>query len=209
MVSKSQRRKTPAVRASSDPGSQLVDAVTSQVAAVRSFVESAAEDLRCAAQSSVPVLITAGSGLERESLARLIHRGSRRRGGPFMAIRCDVQRVDNLDRLVETAGGGTVFLDEIGAMRKSVQNALYALFARDARSEPEEHGRVDVRIITGSSRSLRSQVTGGTFGEDLFYRLNVIHIVPADQRSDAGSRRGPIRSQRPRGPNVFPRALDE
>jgi DNA-binding NtrC family response regulator len=194
--------------ASADLGSQLADAVTSHIKVAQAFLQSAAEDLGWAARSNLPVLITARSGLERETLARLIHRGSSRGEGPFMKIDCDVQRVDSLERLIEAAAGGTVFLDEVGALRRPMQNALYALLERDARSGAEPSKPIDVGIISGSSRSLRGQVAAGTFGEDLFYRLNVIHVAPAGP-PDAGTRRAHVRSDRPRSANVFPRALDE
>lgn len=208
-MSKLQFRGTPDQGTSMDLASQLADAVTSHIHAAQAFVQSAAEDLVWAARSNLPVLITARSGLERETLARLIHRGSRRADGPFMMIDCDVQRVDSLERLVEAADGGTVFLDEVGALRKPMQNALYALFEREAGIGAEPQKRIDVRFMSGSSRSLRGQVAAGTFGEDLFYRLNVIHVAPASPPSDARTRRAHVRSDRPRGANVFPRALDE
>ena len=208
-MSKSQHRRISERPAYAGLGSQLGEAVASQVAAVQTLVEGTVDDLRLAARSSVPVLITARSALERESLARLIHRGSRRGEGPFMMIDCDLQRVDSLESLVEAADGGTVFLDEVGAMKKPMQNALSALLERDASSAPDAAGRFNPRIITGSSRSLRSQVTAGTFSQDLFYRLNVIHIVPGSQPPGEGRRLAPVRSHRPCDPNVFPRALDE
>jgi DNA-binding NtrC family response regulator len=197
----------PVQPASEDLSSNLVDAVSWQVSAVQAFVDVAAEDLRRAAQSQVAVLITARSGFERESLARLIHRGSSRGEGPFMLIHWDVQRVASLERLLDATSGGTIFLDEVGAMKKPEQDRLYALLERASGGSADPRTGLDVRIIAGTSHSLRSQVAAGTFSEGLFYRLNVIHLVLEGDRFDGGTRDAPARSHRARRSNIFPRAF--
>ena len=136
-------------------------------------------DLDLAAGSAVPVLITAGSQVERETCARLIHRNGIQQQHPFITFRCnsDPNDPDGADRLSHEDGllhlrlaearGGTLFVDDIGEMTSPLQTQLLALMGS---------GGLNARIIAGTSRPLLDDIAAGTFNEALFYRLNVIHL---------------------------------
>jgi two-component system response regulator HydG len=82
--------------------------------------------------------------------------------------------------ILEAAAGGTVFLDEIGDTTPRIQARLFE-FLQDGRvSRLGDNGpaaRVDVRIVTGTTRDLQHAIATGSFSADLFYRLNVLHFV--------------------------------
>ena len=143
------------------------------------------------------VLITGESGVGKEVVARFIHDSSRRSEGPFLAINC-AALPENLieaelfgykkgsfsgayvDRkgIVEEAEGGTLFLDEIGDLPLPLQAKLLRLL-QEKEIRPIGSNRpkkVDVRILCATNRNLKEMVEKGEFREDLFYRINVIHI---------------------------------
>lgn len=154
------------------------------------------------AGSDSSVLITGESGTGKELFANAIHHDSLRSHAPFVAINCasipEVLFESELfgyeegaftggkrggkDGLLKIASGGTVFLDEIGDMPFTMQSKLLRVLQQrevypvgGTRAYP-----VDIRIITATNRNLMEMVNEGTFREDLFYRLNVMHIqVPA------------------------------
>ncbi|MDR0476432.1 MAG: sigma-54 dependent transcriptional regulator [Desulfobulbaceae bacterium] len=147
------------------------------------------------------VLISGESGTGKELVAKAIHSASSRHDAPFIAVNC-AALVDNLleselfghekgaftgamnmrKGRFELAHGGTIFLDEVGEIPLSLQSKLLRVlqersFERVGGSRTCE---VDVRVISASNRDLREEVLAGRFREDLFYRLNVIHIsLPA------------------------------
>ncbi len=147
------------------------------------------------------VVISGGSGTGKELIARALHHHAGGRKGPFVSVNCGAL-VETLleselfghrkgsftgadsDRrgLFETATGGTLFLDEITETSNSLQVKL--LRAIQEREVVPVGGtspvNVDVRIIVATNRDLSEEVQAGRFREDLFYRLNVIHIqIPA------------------------------
>jgi DNA-binding NtrC family response regulator len=127
------------------------------------------QELECAARSDAKVLITGESGVGKEVVARLIHQQGRRRDAPFIVMNC----AGVPDGVVESelfghTCGGTVFLDEIGEMSVRMQASLLRFL---------ENGDVDVRIIAATKRNLHEELSDQQFREDLYYRLNVIHIV--------------------------------
>jgi transcriptional regulator with PAS, ATPase and Fis domain len=154
------------------------------------------------AQSDAKVLITGESGVGKELVAHAIHAGSARANRSFLAVNCAGMPETLLESelfghtkgsftgayrdrpgKLEMANGGTVFLDEIGEMSLRMQGLLLRFLET---GELQKVGadrittRVDVRIIAATNRNLREAVTQGQFREDLFYRLNVVHvIVPA------------------------------
>ena len=153
------------------------------------------------APTSASVLISGESGTGKELVAKAIHGASPRRDAPFIAVNC-AALVDNLleselfghekgaftgamtmrKGRFELAHGGTIFLDEVGEIPLPLQSKLLRVlqersFERVGGSRTCE---VDVRVISASNRDLREEVLVGRFREDLFYRLNVIHIsLPA------------------------------
>jgi Nif-specific regulatory protein len=150
--------------------------------------------------SPVSVLITGESGTGKELAAKAIHYKSLRARKPFVALNCAAipeslveSELFGIERGVatgverrlgkfEAANGGTLFLDEIGDLSLTAQAKLL----RVLQERVIEHvgGRkpipVDVRILSATNKHLESEIQKGTFREDLYYRLKVIHIqMPA------------------------------
>jgi two-component system response regulator AtoC len=142
------------------------------------------------------VLITGESGVGKELVARAIHRRSKR-GGAFVALNCGAIPENLLESelfghkkgaftdavadrrgLFEEAHGGTLFLDEIGELPLGLQVKLLRVLEdeRIRRLGEARDIQVDVRIVTATHRDLLTETKHGRFREDLFYRLNVLHI---------------------------------
>jgi two-component system response regulator PilR (NtrC family) len=160
-------------------------------------IERIYELIRKAAQTITTVLITGESGTGKELVARAIHQESSRRKGLFVPISCagipesliESELFGHLkgaftgaylqkDGLIKAANGGTVFLDEIGDLSPLIQTKLLRVLQEkkitplgDTREFP-----VDVRFIAATNRFLEEEVLAGRFREDLYFRLNVIHL---------------------------------
>ena len=185
------------------PGDWRADIVTSSPR----MEELLAEAYRIA-QTEVSVLILGESGTGKELLAAAIHKSSPRREGPFVAINCGAipeQLLESelfghtkgaftgatADRigLVQSADGGTVFLDEIGDMQLPLQVKLLRVL-QERKVRPLGSTRdvpVNVRVISATHGDLRAAMARGDFREDLFYRLNVVQLqVPrlGERRED-------------------------
>ena len=144
------------------------------------------------------VLITGEAGTGKEVVAREIHARSKRSAAPFIAINCASVPEQTLESelfgragapgLFEQARGGTLFVDEIGDMALVVQpkllRALQERKVRPAGSDAEV--AIDVRLVTASNRDLEEMVEDKRFREDLYYRINVIHIPLPPLRARAG-----------------------
>ncbi len=146
--------------------------------------------------SPLNVLITGESGTGKELAARTIHTNSSRFDKPFIAINCaalpeslfeselfGIEKgvatgVERRAGKIETASGGTLFLDEIGDMSLSAQAKLLRVLQE--RKLERIGGRstieVDVRVIAATNKDLKSEIKKGNFREDLYYRLNAVHI---------------------------------
>jgi two-component system response regulator AtoC len=153
--------------------------------------------VRVIADSESNVLIVGETGTGKEMIANLIHHSGRRRRKPFVAVSCAILTETLIESELfghergaftgaikdrpgrfEMADGGTIFLDDIDDVPASVQVKLLRVIQQrtvervgGTRSIP-----VDVRVITGSKRSLQQMVADGKFREDLYYRLNVVPI---------------------------------
>ncbi len=164
------------------------------------------------ARSDAKVLITGESGSGKELVAHAVHAGSARSHRAFVAVNCaglpetlleselfghvrgsftGAYR-DKLGKL-ELADQGTMFLDEIGEMTLRMQGMLLRFLETGELQKVGADrvvGRVDVRVIAATNRNLHDMIADGTFREDLFYRLNVIHLsVPPlrDRKEDIPS----------------------
>lgn len=150
-----------------------------------------------AAQSSATVLIRGESGTGKELVAEGIHYASNRSKGAFIRVNCGAIPSTLLESELfghekgaftgairrklgkfELADKGTIFLDEIGEMDKSMQVKLLRVLQQREfdRVGGEETVHVDVRIIAATNRDLEEMVRQGTFRDDLYYRLNVIPL---------------------------------
>ncbi len=143
------------------------------------------------------ILIQGASGTGKALVARAIHRLSRRKDGPFVSFNCGgfteelisselfgyekgafTGAVERKIGLLESASGGTVFLDEIGEMPSSMQIKLLHVIQekRILRVGGTQPIDLDIRIVAATNKDLKREVEEGRFREDLFYRLNVICI---------------------------------
>lgn len=161
-----------------------------------------------AAASPASVLVQGETGTGKELVARSLHAASSRASGPFVVVDCAALpetlleaelfghtkgaftgAVVNRDGAIESAGGGTVFLDEIGELPMAMQpKLLRVLEQRTVRRVGEsEHRPVDVRFVSATNRNLLDMVALGQFREDLYFRLCVIPVtLPAlrERRED-------------------------
>ncbi|STL89463.1 acetoacetate metabolism regulator (two-component system response regulator) [Escherichia coli] len=150
------------------------------------------------ALSQASVLISGESGTGKELIARAIHYNSRRAKGPFIKVNCAALPESLLESelfghekgaftgaqtlrqgLFERANEGTLLLDEIGEMPLVLQAKLLRILQEREFERIGGHQtiKVDIRIIGATNRDLQAMVKEGTFREDLFYRLNVIHLI--------------------------------
>ncbi len=162
---------------------------------------------KIAASPASTVLLTGESGTGKDLAAKVIHYASARANQPFMNITCSALPETLLESelfghergaftgadrqkrgLIESADGGTVFLDEIGEMVPALQAKLLRFLEEKTfkRVGGSQDLRVDVRVIAATNRTLEDEVRKGHFREDLYYRLNVVPIVlpPLRQRAD-------------------------
>ncbi len=166
------------------------------------------EMLERTATFKATVLLTGESGTGKEVLARALHAQSPRRDEPFVAVNSGAIPEQLLESeffghakgaftganrarrgLFSEANRGSIFLDEIGELPLALQvKLLRVLQEEEIRPVGESKAQqVDVRVIAATARDLEAEIAAGRFREDLYYRLNVIHLhVPAlrDRRKD-------------------------
>jgi len=159
------------------------------------------------ADSNATVLITGESGTGKEVVARALHDAGPRRSGPFVAVNCAAVPEALLESeifghargaftdarsprtgLFLQANGGTLLLDEIGEMPMSLQpKLLRALQERTVRPVGgDAEVPFDVHIIATTNRDLRAAIDAGRFREDLYFRVNVIHVELPPLRARGG-----------------------
>jgi DNA-binding NtrC family response regulator len=144
-----------------------------------------------------PVLVLGESGTGKELVARAIHQNSSRRDGPFVPVNCGglsstlVQSelfghekgaftgaFQRKIGSIEAASGGIIFLDEIGDLPLDLQANLLRFLQEKtiSRLGSSARMRIDVRVIAATHVDLQNAVAEGRFREDLYYRLNVLHV---------------------------------
>lgn len=154
------------------------------------------------AHSNQTVCIQGATGTGKEWVAQAIHRLSARAGGPFVRVACNAipeglaeseffghvrgafaQAYQDRPSPFEQADGGTIFLDEIGALPRQIQAKLLHVLERGSsgrltfqRVGGSQQIFVDVRVIAATNADLRAQVRVGRFREDLFYRINQLRV---------------------------------
>jgi two-component system NtrC family response regulator len=173
---------------------------SSQMQAVFAFV-------RKAATTGAPVLVLGENGTGKEMVARALHRRSRQRGGPFVAINCNAIPENLLESelfghekgsftgahmtrkgLIETAAGGTVFLDEIGELPAALQVKLLRFLQEKTfqRVGGRQEIESDARVIAATNINLKEAVESGKFREDLYFRLAVLVVTVPPLRDRGG-----------------------
>jgi len=150
------------------------------------------------APSGATVLIEGESGTGKELVARSIHFNSPRREKPFVAVNCSALAENLLESELfghekgaftgavatkkgrfELADGGTLFLDEIGELSPNLQVKLLRVLQEKVfeRVGGVRTISVDIRILAATNKELQQEMKDGRFREDLYYRLNVVHLV--------------------------------
>src|SRR5437016_1381701 len=173
--------------------SKNIVGTSSKIQEVRSMIDKTAE-------SAVSVLVTGDNGTGKELSARAIHYQSQRRSKPFVAVNCaalpeslveselfGIEKgvatgVERRVGRIESANGGTLFLDEIGDLSLTAQAKLLRVLQE--REVEWVGGRrpvpVEIRLVAATNKDLREEIKQNRFRQDLFFRLNVIHIrMPA------------------------------
>ncbi|MGH7362846.1 MAG: sigma-54 interaction domain-containing protein [Candidatus Methylomirabilales bacterium] len=171
-----------------------IEAIVAEAPEMRAALRLATQ----VAATDATVLILGESGTGKELIARAIHEGSARRGGPFVKVDCTALPEGLLESELfghekgaftdaaaekpgrfELAHGGTLFLDEVGELPQSLQAKLLRVLQERAfeRVGGTRTISVDVRILAATNRDLAKALKGGQFREDLYYRLNVVPIL--------------------------------
>src|SRR6516165_3332007 len=163
--------------------------------------------LKDIAPTSATVLIQGETGTGKELVAKAIHNNSPRKSKPFLAMNCTALNESLLedelfghepgaftgaDRLrkgrFEYAHGGTLFLDEVGDMPPALQAKLLRVLENQEvfRIGSNEAIKVNVRLLSATNRDLEAAVAGGTFRQDLYFRLKVVtvRLPPLRERRD-------------------------
>ena len=165
------------------------------------------KEISIVSKSNSSVLIEGESGTGKELVAKAIHKLSNRKDKPFIPINCSAIPFELFENelfghekgaytgaitttkgKIELAGEGTLFLDEIGEMPQLIQAKLLRVLQEKEffRIGGSEVVKMKCRIISATNKNLEEMVEEGTFREDLFYRINVVHlkIPPLRERKE-------------------------
>jgi two-component system NtrC family response regulator len=165
------------------------------------------ETIQKVAPSNATVLIEGGSGTGKELVAKSIHFNSARREKPYIAVNCSALAETLLESELfghergaftgavamkkgrfELADSGTLFLDEIGELSPGLQVKLLRVLQEKVfeRVGGERTISVDIRVIAATNKNLKEEMLNNRFREDLYYRLNVVHLMlpPLKQRKE-------------------------
>ena len=189
------RRENADLRAQVGPDDELTGTSTT-INAIRAT-------LKRVAPTGSRVLLTGPAGVGKEVAARLLHNWSPRAGAPFIvasAARMTPEQVDEIlfgsehgdsdirPGLLERAHGGTLFLDEIADMPLNTQARILRVLTDQSFSRigGTRVVKVDVRVVSATSRDLNFEISAGRFREDFYYRLNVVplHIPALSERRE-------------------------
>jgi two-component system nitrogen regulation response regulator NtrX len=158
--------------------------------------------LKRVAPTGSRVMITGPAGVGKEIAARMIHNWSPRAGSPFIVLSAAMMGPERVEEelfgseqngvarpgLLEQAHGGTLFLDEIADMPVNTQAKILRVLTDQSytRVGGQRPVKVDVRVLSATSRNLADEIAAGRFREDLFYRLNVVpvRIPPLRERRE-------------------------
>ena len=148
--------------------------------------------LKRVAPTGSRVLISGPPGVGKEIAARMIHNWSPRASAPFIVLSAAMMSPERVEEelfgsetegvvrpgLLEHAHGGTLFLDEISDMPLTTQGKILRVLTDQSyhRVGGQRPVKVDVRVLSATSRNLQDEIAAGRFREDLFYRLNVVPV---------------------------------
>ncbi len=186
---------------------QLRHASQGEIIGSSGGMKSVFKTLRRVAPTDISVMITGETGTGKEMVARELHRLSPRKKRPFISLNCGAipehlleselfghkkgsftgAVTDKIGKFL-AADGGTMFLDEVGEMPMSLQvKLLRVLQERVVERVGEYEGTpIDIRVIAATNKNLEEEIAEGRFREDLFYRINEVHVdlPPLRERGD-------------------------
>ncbi|HVJ71155.1 MAG TPA: sigma-54 dependent transcriptional regulator [Sphingomicrobium sp.] len=178
------RREVATLRHQLGPDDQL-DGTSVAINTVRAT-------LKRVAPTGSRVLITGPAGVGKEIAARMIHNWSPRASAPFIVLSAAMMSPERVEEelfgseqngvsrpgLLEQAHGGTLFLDEISDMPQTTQAKILRVLTDQSytRVGGQRPVKVDVRVLSATSRNLAEEIAAGRFREDLYYRLNVVPV---------------------------------
>lgn len=162
-----------------DEGTQMVGQSETMLALYTTIKKSARVD--------APVMITGETGTGKELVSKALHNQSPRNEGPFVSVSCATVPESQISEVLfgtdteagklEEADGGSLFLDSITDL-PATQQMLLLRFMQTGQIDDRKGGQknIDVRIITSSHNNIDDAVANGVFREDLYYRLNILHV---------------------------------